>query len=209
MSRDAFCKEWLPNYRLLSPNDINELIAETTSDGKLIIKNICESDQPCNWETTIVPISQISEKIHRIWGAANHLSSVSDSPAIRDVINKNLEQVTSFWTDFSQNRDCIRFLTTSRGISKTSHPQQHKVLCDYIRDFELAGANLEEDAKLNLKNSIELNKLAQRFSENLLDSTKATAIKVGLIKKENQSNHWKVFQRMFLNYRRKRRKKEC
>ena len=64
MSRDAFfCKEWLPNYRLLSPNDITELIAETTSDGRVVVKNICDSDQPCNWETTIVPISQISEKI--------------------------------------------------------------------------------------------------------------------------------------------------
>ena len=80
MSRDAFfCKEWLPNYRLLSPNDIDELIAETISDGRLIVKKICENDQPCNWENTIQPISQISEKIHRIWGAANHLSSVADS----------------------------------------------------------------------------------------------------------------------------------
>ena len=51
-----------------------------------------------------MPISQISEKIHRIWGAANHLSSVSDSTAIRDVINKNLEQVTSFGLIFSQNK---------------------------------------------------------------------------------------------------------
>ena len=185
MSRDAFfCKEWLPNYRLLSPNDINELIAETTSDGRVVVKNICDSDQPCNWETTIVPISQISEKIHRIWGAANHLSSVSDSPEIRDVINKNLEQVTSFWTDFSQNKALYKiFDNLRRGISKTSHPQQHKVLCDYIRDFELAGAHLEDDAQLNFKkNTIELNKLAQRFSENLLDSTKATAIKVDLNK---------------------------
>ena len=62
MSRDAFfCKEWLPNYRLLSPKEIDTLIAETTSDRE-IIKNICESNQPLNWETIIVPISQISEK---------------------------------------------------------------------------------------------------------------------------------------------------
>ena len=91
------------------------------------------------------PISQISEKIHRIWGAANHLSSVSDSSEIRDVINKNLEQVSSFWTDFSQNKTLYKiFDNLRRGISKKTHPQQHKVLCDYIRDFELAGAHLEE-----------------------------------------------------------------
>ena len=154
-------------------------------------KRICESDQPRNWENTIIPISQISEKIHRIWGAANHLSSVSDSPAIRDVINKNLEQVTSFWTDFLKNKDLYKiFDNLRRGISKTNHPQQHKVLCDYIRDFELAGAHLEDDAQLNFKkNTIELNKLAQRFSENLLDSTKATAITVKLNNdgKPNQS----------------------
>jgi len=185
MSRDTFfCKEWLPNYRLLTPKDIDELIAETISDGKLLIKKICESDQACNWETTVQPISQISEKIHRIWGAANHLSSVADSTEIRGVINKNLEYVSSFWTDFSQNKRLYKiFANLRRGISKTTHPHQHKVLCDYIRDFELAGAHLENDAQLDFKkNTIELNKLAQKFSENLLDSTKATVIKVVLNK---------------------------
>ena len=185
MSRDTFfCKEWLPNYRLLTPKDIDELIAETISDGKLLIKKICENDQACNWETTVQPISQISEKIHRIWGAANHLSSVADSTEIRGVINKNLEYVSSFWTDFSQNKRLYKiFANLRRGISKTTHPHQHKVLCDYIRDFELAGAHLENDAQLDFKkNTIELNKLAQKFSENLLDSTKATVIKVVLNK---------------------------
>ena len=67
MSRDTFfCKEWLPNYRLLTPNDIDELIAETISDGTLLVKKICENDQACNWETTVQPISQISEKIHTV-----------------------------------------------------------------------------------------------------------------------------------------------
>ncbi|GIR49613.1 MAG: hypothetical protein CM15mP58_17100 [Burkholderiaceae bacterium] len=114
MSRDAFfCKEWLPNYKLLSPNDIDELIAETISDGRLTVKKICENNQPLNWETTVQPISQISEKIHRIWGAANHLSSVADSSEIRGVINKNLEQVTSFWTDFSQNKTLYKIFCKS------------------------------------------------------------------------------------------------
>ena len=135
MSRDAFfCKEWLPNYRLLSSKDIDELLAETISDGRSVVRKICEDDQPCNWETTVQPISQISEKIHRIWGAANHLASVADSAEIRDVINKNLEQVSSFWTDFSQNKTLYKiFANLRRGISKKSYPQQHKVLilkCD-------------------------------------------------------------------------------
>ena len=183
MSRDDFfCKEWLPNYKLLNPNDIDELIAETISDGRLTVKKICENDQPFNWENAVQPISQFSEKIHRIWGAANHLSSVADSREIRGVINKNLEQVSSFWADFSQNKTLYKiFANLRRSISKKTHPQQHKVLCDYIRDFELAGAHLESDAQLNFKkNTIELNRLAQKFSENLLDSTKATFITVGL-----------------------------
>ena len=185
MSRNAFfCKEWLPNYRLLSPNNIDEIISQTISDGRLVVKRICENEQPCNWKTTVQPISQISEKMHRIWGAANHLSSVADSTEIRDVINKNLEQVSSFWTDFSQNKTLYKiFANLRRGISKKNHPQQHKVLCDYIRDFELAGAHLENDTQLVFKkNTIELNRLAQKFSENLLDSTKATVITVGLNK---------------------------
>ena len=120
MSHDAFfCKEWLPNYKLLSPAHLDELIADTISDGRVILKKICEGDQPCNWENTVQPISQISEKIQRIWGAANHLSSVADSTAIRGVVNKNLELTSSFWTDFSQNKTLYKiFANLRRGISK-------------------------------------------------------------------------------------------
>ncbi len=148
------------------------------------MREVCTGEGPRNWENTIKPISEIHETINRIWGAANHLCSVADNPEIRDVINKNLEQVSSFWTDFSQNKTLYKiFANLRRGISKTTHPHQHKILCDYIRDFELAGANLEDDAQLNFKNNtIELNGLAQKFSENLLDSTKATVITVALNK---------------------------
>ena len=185
MSQHAFfCKEGLPNYKLLSPADINQLISKSIDEGRKTLREVCTGEGPRNWENTIKPISEIHETLNRIWGAANHLCSVADNQEIRDVINKNLEQVSSFWTDFSQNKILYRiFANLRRSISKTTHPQQHKVLCDYIRDFELAGANLEDDAQLNFKNNtIELNGLAQKFSENLLDSTKATVITVALNK---------------------------
>ena len=91
------------------------------------------------------PISQIQRKNSSYLGSGKPSFSVADNQEIRDVINKNLEQVTSFWTDFSQNKTLYKiFANLRRGISKKTHPQQHKVLCDYIRDFELAGAHLEE-----------------------------------------------------------------
>ena len=95
-----------------------------------------------------------------------------------------MSKLAAFGLISLKTRLYIRFLhNLRRGISKKTHPQQHKVLCDYIRDFELAGAHLENDAQLNFKkNTIELNRLAQKFSENLLDSTKATVITVGLNK---------------------------
>ena len=185
MSQHAFfCKEGLPNYKLLSPADINQLISKSIDEGRKTLREVCTGEGPRDWENTIKPISEIHETLNRIWGAANHLCSVADNQEIRDVINKNLEQVSSFWTDFSQNKTLYKiFANLRRGISKTTHPHQHKILCDYIRDFELAGANLEDDAQLNFKNNtIELNRLAQKFSENLLDSTKATVITVALNK---------------------------
>ena len=185
MSQHAFfCKEGLPNYKLLSPASINLLISKSIDEGRKTLREVCTGEGPRDWENTIKPISEIHETINRIWGAANHLCSVADNPEIRDVINKNLEQVSSFWTDFSQNKTLYKiFANLRRGISKTTHPHQHKILCDYIRDFELAGANLEDDAQLNFKkNTIELNRLAQKFSENLLDSTKETVITVALNK---------------------------
>ena len=174
-----FCKEGLQTTNSSSA-DINQLISNSIDEGRKTLKEVCIGEGPRDWENTIKPISEVHENINRIWGAANHLCSVADNQEIRDVINKNLEQVTSFWTDFSQNKILYKiFNNLRRGISKTTHPQQHKVLCDYIRDFELAGANLEDDTQLNFKkNTIELNKLAPAFSENLLDSTKARSLQL-------------------------------
>ena len=182
MSRDAFfCKEWLPNYKLLNSKKIDELISETISNANLVLSKICNEEKPRNWDNTVQPISENIEKIHRIWGAANHLASVADTPEIRNIINKNLDKVTNFWTDFSQNKALYKILTNlRRGVSKTAHPQQHKVLSDYVRDFELAGAHLADDDQDTFKrNNTELSRLAQKFSENLLDSTKATTITIG------------------------------
>ena len=98
-----------------------------------------------------------------------------------------MSKLPAFGLIFLKTRHFIRFLTIFGEDFKTTHPQQHKVLCDYIRDFS-CWRHLEDDAKLNFKkNSIELNKLAQRFSENLLDSTKATAVTVNL-NKEGEPN---------------------
>ena len=126
------------------------------------------------------------------------------------MINKNLEQVSSFWTDFSQNKTLYKiFANLRRGISKTTYPQRHKVLCDYIRDFELAGAHLENDAKLDFKeNTIELTRLAQKFSENLLDSTKSTVITIGLDKDGKPKKSLAGIPEHVLEISKKRRQKE-
>ena len=185
MSQHAFfCKDGLPNYKLLSTAEIDKIISESIAEGREIINEMCIEDSIRDWENTIQPISNMHEKLNRIWGAANHLSSVADNQKIRDVINKNLDKVTSFWTDFSQNKILYKIFTNiRRSISKSANPERHKVLCDYIRDFELAGANLDGNAQTIFKNnSIELTKLAQKFSENLLDSTKATVVTVGIDK---------------------------
>ena len=103
-----------------SPADINQLISNIRwKEGRKTLKEVCIGEGPRDWENTIKPISEIHENINRIWGAANHLCSVADNQEIRGVINKNLEQVSSFWTDFSQNKTLYKiFANLRRSISK-------------------------------------------------------------------------------------------
>ena len=118
----------------------------------------------CNWETMFNRLAKLAKKFIGFGERQTIYQVLRIVTEIRDVINKNLEQVSSFWTDFSQNKTLYKiFANLRRSISKKTHPQQHKVLCDYIRDFELAGAHLENDAQLNFKkNTIELNKTSSK-----------------------------------------------
>lgn len=131
------------------------------------------------WNNTVEPLTDITERVGRIWGVVAHLNSVVDTPELRAVYNELMPEVTVFFTEISQDIELYeRFKTikASPAFNRLTDAQQKKLDND-LRDFVLSGAELppEEQAELAALQT-EGAQLGAKFSQNVLDATDAFAL---------------------------------
>jgi oligopeptidase A len=103
-----------------------------------------------------------------------HLVTVAETPALRAAYNTVLPEMTAFWSRLPLNEGLWRRIKAyaacdeARGLGGIERRHLDKT----IREFEHAGADLPAAAKARLEAvRIELARLQQTFSENVLDAT--------------------------------------
>ncbi|MGH2567990.1 MAG: M3 family metallopeptidase, partial [Bacteroidota bacterium] len=110
-----------------------------------------------------------------------HLHAVLDSPELREAYNANLPKLTEFWTELGLNQalfEKYRELKASAEFASLS-PARKRIIENALRDFRLSGAELPQERKARFAEiDQELSKLGSKFSDNLLDATKAFSIVV-------------------------------
>ncbi|MFX7090812.1 hypothetical protein ABTH94_22250, partial [Acinetobacter baumannii] len=78
-----------------------------------------------------------------------HLSSVADTPALRQAHAENLPRMTEFWSSLGQNLalyEKYKALAASPEYAALS-PARKQLLDNELRGFRLGGAELPEDRK--------------------------------------------------------------
>src|SRR5207244_1851939 len=106
---------------------------------------------------------------------------VLDSPELRAAYNANLPKVTQYWTELGQNQrlyEKYKALADSPQFAGLSRARK-RIVDNALRDFRLGGAELAPENKARFGAiQEELARSASRFSENVLDATKAFSIVV-------------------------------
>ncbi|MCF7522120.1 M3 family metallopeptidase [Neisseria sp. ZJ106] len=131
------------------------------------------------WLNTVERLTDITERVGRIWGVVAHLNSVVDTPQLRAVYNELMPEVTVFFSEISQDIELyerFKAIKASEAFAKLTPAQQTKLNHD-LRDFVLSGAELppEQQAKLAALQT-ESAQLSAQFSQNVLDATDAFAL---------------------------------
>lgn len=131
------------------------------------------------WNNTVEPLTDITERVGRIWGVVAHLNSVVDTPELRAVYNELMPEVTVFFTEISQDIELyerFKAIKASPAFNRLTDAQQKKLDND-LRDFVLSGAELppEQQAELAALQT-EGAQLGAKFSQNVLDATDAFAL---------------------------------
>ena len=153
----------------ISRQHLNEILKE----NRLTIKKIESNKEDPNWGNFVSPLQKSNEKLSRVWSQINHLNSVVNNEKLRLIYNKNLNKITKYHSELSQNKLIYKKfikIKSTMHYQKLTAPQK-KIIADEILGFELGGVGLDSKKQSEFKKIIsKLSKLSASFEENLLDS---------------------------------------
>jgi oligopeptidase A len=119
--------------------------------------------------------SDLVEPMGWAWGVVNHLLGVRNSDALRAAHQAVQGDVVAMWLRLAQSQPAYQALKRL----KPGDPVERRVVEARIRDAELSGVGLTGAAKERfLATQQELSELATRFSNQVLDATKAFALEL-------------------------------
>ena len=166
-------RDGLPLFEQINEKHISPAVNEVLKNNRLTIRKVESNKEDPNWENFVSPLQKINEKLSRVWSQINHLNSVVNNKELRLIYNKNLNKITKYHSELSQNELIYKkFINIKSGkhYQKLKAPQK-KIITDEILGFELGGVGLDNTKKLEFKKIIsKLSKLSASFEENLLDS---------------------------------------
>ena len=117
-----------------------------------------------------------ADGLDRAWSPVSHLKSVTDNEALREAYNKGLERLTEHENWRQQHPGIFRAYQALRDSShfKELSAVQQRIIELELRDFFLAGIALGEKEQAQYRKIVlRMSQLGSRFSENLLDATRA------------------------------------
>lgn len=131
------------------------------------------------WEGTVRRLGDLTEPLGYAWNVVNHLMAVANTPELREAHRTVQNDVVAAYMRVGQSEAayrCLRQLREGPGWAALDDAQRRVVELS-IKQAELAGVSLRGEARERF-NAIqaELADLSTRFSNNLLDATRAFAL---------------------------------
>ncbi|KAK9949303.1 hypothetical protein M0R45_004835 [Rubus argutus] len=127
------------------------------------------------WPKLVVPLEKIVDRLSVVWGVVNHLKAVKDSSELRSAIEEVQPEKVKFSLRLGQSKPIYNAFKAIQDSPdwKTLSEAQKRIVESQIKEAVLSGVALEDDKRENFnKIEQELERLSQKFGENVLDATK-------------------------------------
>ena len=168
----------LPPFEAIKPEHVvpamTQLLAELDEQLATLEHQVTPT-----WSGLVEPLDRLGERLTWSWGVVGHLMSVKNSPELREAYETVQPQVVQFFNKLSQSQPLYKAFKALRegDVWSTLEPAQKRIVEAAIRDAELSGVGLEGE-KRDRFNAIqlELAELSTKFSNNVLDATKAFSL---------------------------------
>jgi oligopeptidase A len=168
----------LPRFDAIRPEHVAPAIDALLTDANAALERVVSDAVPADYDAISAVLSVATERLGKAWGAVSHLNAVADTPELRAAYNDALPKVTAFYTRQGGDERLYakyRAVADSPQAARLSDPRR-RALANSLRDFVLAGAELQGAAKRRYAEIQErLAELSQAYSEHVLDATDAFA----------------------------------
>ncbi|WP_410473757.1 oligopeptidase A [Guyparkeria sp. TX1] len=171
----------LPAFDRILPDHVEPAIDRILSENRAAIAERLEQGAPFTWENFVAPMEALEDRIDRAWSPVSHLNAVVNTPELRAAYEACLPKLSDYSTDLGQNEALFAAYreVSERDDFQTLSVAERRVVENAIRDFRLAGVDLEPTAKERFKTlKSQLSQLSTRFANNLLDATTAWSLDI-------------------------------
>ena len=167
-----------PRFDQIKTEDIKPALQTAIAEAREQIAAI-KAQTHTDWVNTVEKLTDITERVGRIWSVVSHLNSVVDTPELRAVYNELMPEITIFFTEIGQDIELynrFKIIKNSAEFDTLSQAQQTKLNHD-LRDFVLSGAELPPEQQAELAQlQTEGAQLGAKFAQNVQDATDAFGI---------------------------------
>ncbi|WP_088241999.1 M3 family metallopeptidase [Calothrix rhizosoleniae] len=168
----------LPPFNDIKPEHVVPAMSKLLGELDKELTNLEANVEP-TWNGLVAPLEDITEHLYWSWGIVNHLMGVKNSSELRSAHQTVQPQVVQFVNKLSQSQPIYNAFKVLRGSDEwnTLESAQQRIIEAAIRDAELAGVGLQGEAKEDFNAmQMELAELSTKFSNHVLDATKAFSI---------------------------------
>ncbi len=165
----------LPDFAAIEPAHVMPAIEQLLAEYREGVKRQLALETVHGWDL-VEAETRWADTLAKAWSPVSHLNSVVDNADLRKVFNAGLERLTeqANWRQQHEGLfEAYRALKDSPDFERWSAVQRRIVELE-LRDFHLAGVDLPPQQKAEYREiTLRLSQLRSKFSENVLDATRA------------------------------------
>jgi oligopeptidase A len=168
----------LPPFQAVQPEHVIPAMTQLLEESETQLSQL-EANLTPTWAGLAEPLEQLVDRLTWSWGIVGHLMGVKNSPELRQAYESMQPAVVQFWNRMSQSQPLYKGFKALRDSAEWSQLEesQQRIIETSIRDAELSGVGLTGEAKERYNAiALELAELSTRFSNNVLDATKAFSL---------------------------------
>jgi len=180
MSNPLLDTSSLPRFDEIQPEHVLPAIRKVIEDNRSRLDDLLSSGTMPDIDALVAPIECMEHELGRVWSPVSHLQSVLGSKDWREAYKQALPLLTEYGTEISQNVELQRaYAVVSENLPADASAASRSAVDHALRDFHLAGVDLEKSAKDRFKAIMqELAKAQANFEHNVQDAADAWTLNI-------------------------------